>query len=82
MLYNLNLPVKVRLSLRGILVLEKHHFAQIKKYNLPYKNFQIPETDKDGWSKFDSVAELCEIFGGYSWVCNEPFGMEVDFCNE
>jgi hypothetical protein len=81
MLYNLNLPVKVRLTIKGIEVLRKHHYENLQKYNLPYKEFHLPETDKDGWTKFHSAAELFEIFGGYNWLCNEPFGMEVDFCD-
>jgi len=80
MLYNLNLAVKVRLTTKGIQILEKYHYDKIKQYNLPFTQFKIPETDKDGWTRFNSVADVFEIFGGYSWLCNEPFGMEVDFC--
>jgi hypothetical protein len=82
MLFNLNLPVKVRLTTKGIAVLEKYHYAQIKKYNRPFEIFRMPEVDKDGWTTFGQASKLFEIFGGYSWLANEPFGMEVDFCDE
>lgn len=59
--------------------MRKHHYDKINRYKLPYKEFHMPETDKDGWTKFNQAAEIFEIFGGYSWLCNEPFGMEVKF---
>jgi hypothetical protein len=77
--YNLNLPMKIRLTTKGITVLEKYHYEKIRRYNLPWKQFRMPETDKDGWTKFEQAATVFEIFGGYSWLCNEPFGMEVKF---
>lgn len=82
MLYNLNLPMKVKLNLKGITVLEKYHYDKIKKYNLPFKQFHLPEVDKNGWTKFNQASEIFEIFGGYNWLCNEPFSMEVKFESE
>lgn len=77
--YNLNCPVKVRLTIKGIEIMQKYFYDDIKRCNLPFKEFHIPETDKDGWTKFDQAVEIFEIFGGHSWLCNEPFAMEVKF---
>lgn len=85
MLYNLNLPVKVKLTIKGLEVLKEYYYKKQERRmeidpTYSFKSFQLPEVDKDGWTKFGQASELFEIFGEYSWLCNEPFSMEVDFC--
>jgi hypothetical protein len=82
MIYNLNFPVKVKLTTRGISVLENYRKDQIEKYGKEFEHYNLLRVDKDGWTRFESVAELFEIFGGYLWYGNEPFNMYVDFCGE
>lgn len=77
MTYNLNLDIRIKLTPKGVFVLEEFHREQIKKGKREYSPFKLPEVDKDGYSKF-RTSDVFEIFGGYSWLCNEPFSMEIE----
>ena len=77
---NLNEKVKVRLNKIGLDELERQH-KELKKKFLDLPDFELPETDEDGYVEF----QLHDLMGTLGHLCgvefSSPFDLNILFEN-
>lgn len=76
MKFNINHYVKVKLTEKGIEILKEQH-NDIQKYALLLPDFEEPQKDDDGYTKFQ-LWELMLKFGNHLYNgCEVPFHPEI-----
>lgn len=77
MRFNINHKVKVRLSDRGLAILESQHWDLQRHLSKP-RPFEPPKTDADGWSSWQ-LWDLMGTFGEHITLGVElPFEIEIE----
>ena len=87
--FNINEPVKVKLTEEGIRILENRHNNLLNQYSDKPEvrkilgEFKTPEVDENGYSSFQ-LWELMNIFGSYMYNGNPkvPFEMTIAISDE
>ena len=81
MKFNINNHVKVKLTVAGIVAMEKDH-AVMKAMYPKYPDFQMPRIDEKGYTEFQMWV-LMETFGKHmTWGGPEPFEMDIQIADK
>lgn len=74
--FNLNSKIRVRLTDYGRLKLRENHIEFWKKHGQPFRDYQAPKEDNEGWSEWQMHSLIEQL--GYLCLPGSPLPFETE----